>query len=289
MRGKWVTAALAAGAATYVAGRARRAAVPAGAPAAPVGTTPPAPAAPAVPPAPERAPEPVVPEPVTEPVAVPEPQTQPVAVPEPQTQPVAVPEPQTQPVVPEPEPEPEPAALYPDPPTTPQPVVPAAEPEPEQVAQPEPEPTRPPAHRREPDLVVDLTPAPDGLDDHRAGHSADRRDDHAAADGDEDDRPRGTGAALAGFYVGMACMLVVPVLYLTLVSWVFESGDPADAGTAARVAPYGLLLLVVPLVLVALPRTRRFGLYVLLGLAVTAVVVVSVAALVLWGLMRLDA
>ena len=43
-----------------------------------------------------------------------------------------------------------------------------------------------------------------------------------------------------------------------------------------------MLTLAVPIGLSAAPRTRRFGLYMLLGMVLTAVVVALVAALVLW-------
>ena len=44
-----------------------------------------------------------------------------------------------------------------------------------------------------------------------------------------------------------------------------------------------LLTLAVPLGLVVAPRTRRFGLYMLIGMVATALVVLGVAALVLWS------
>jgi len=43
-----------------------------------------------------------------------------------------------------------------------------------------------------------------------------------------------------------------------------------------------LVTLAIPIALMVPRRTRRFGRYLLLGMVVTAVVVLGVAALVLW-------
>ena len=49
-----------------------------------------------------------------------------------------------------------------------------------------------------------------------------------------------------------------------------------------------LVALVVPLGLVAFARTRRFGSYMLVGVVVTALVVVGAATLVLWLMVQRD-
>jgi hypothetical protein len=49
-----------------------------------------------------------------------------------------------------------------------------------------------------------------------------------------------------------------------------------------------VVVLAVPLVLLAVPRARRFARYMLLGAVLTALVVGGVAALVLWYLMRVE-
>jgi hypothetical protein len=48
------------------------------------------------------------------------------------------------------------------------------------------------------------------------------------------------------------------------------------------------VVFAVPLALIAIPRTRRFGRYMLLGMLATAAVVVGVAALVVWILIMTD-
>ena len=47
-----------------------------------------------------------------------------------------------------------------------------------------------------------------------------------------------------------------------------------------------LVTLAVPAGLVIAPRTRRFGLYMLVGMATTALVIVGVSAVVLWYLVN---
>ena len=57
---------------------------------------------------------------------------------------------------------------------------------------------------------------------------------------------------------------------------------------AERYFPFVLVTLVVPTALVLWPRTRRFGLYMIIGMVVTALVVGGVAAVVLWYLVTRD-
>ena len=89
-------------------------------------------------------------------------------------------------------------------------------------------------------------------------------------------------APVAGFCAGLVFVTVVPG------GWIGVLRLLLDYDTAESLFPLALIGLVVPLGLVAAPRTRRFGLYMLLGMAVTAVVVLGVASLVLWLLMVVD-
>lgn len=93
-------------------------------------------------------------------------------------------------------------------------------------------------------------------------------------------RDHPTFTALVGFYTGIAFTILVPSLFGTLVSLIF------DQATAERLFPFVLLMLVVPLALVVLPRTRRFGAFMWIGILTTLVVVLGVGALVLWFLVR---
>ena len=99
-----------------------------------------------------------------------------------------------------------------------------------------------------------------------------------ALDAGPDSHP--TRTALQGFFAGMALMLAVPVTLAGITTQL------ETAASLRSLAPLGLLPLAVPLVLSVVPRTRRFGLYMLFGMVSTAVVVGGVAAAVLFVLIR---
>jgi hypothetical protein len=81
---------------------------------------------------------------------------------------------------------------------------------------------------------------------------------------------------LTGFFAGLLLTLVVPALFAAVLEAFFPQHTVTD------LFPLVLVGLVVPLVLIARRPTRRFGVYVLLGIAATAAVVVGVAALTVW-------
>jgi len=89
-----------------------------------------------------------------------------------------------------------------------------------------------------------------------------------------------TFAALAGFFTGMVFVTAVPGGFAGALRLFFHYD------TAERLFPLVAIALVVPTALVVLPRTRRFGLYMVLGMAVTAVVVLGVTSLVLYFMVR---
>lgn len=83
---------------------------------------------------------------------------------------------------------------------------------------------------------------------------------------------------LTGFFTGLALTLLVPGAFAALLESVLPQHTVAD------VFPLVLVTLAVPLVL-AVPRTtRRFGLYLALGIVVTAVVVAAVSVGVVWAM-----
>ncbi len=86
--------------------------------------------------------------------------------------------------------------------------------------------------------------------------------------------------SIAGFFTGLAAVVLVPGGYAALLSALF------DQDTAEELFGFVLVALAVPLALLVSPRTRRFGRYMLLGIVSTAVVVVGVAAAVLWYMVR---
>jgi hypothetical protein len=89
-------------------------------------------------------------------------------------------------------------------------------------------------------------------------------------------------SALSGFFTGLVTVIVVPGAYAAILNSVFSNERAEDFFVL------GLVLFVIPLGLIAAPRTRRFGTYMLLGMALTAAVVLGVAALVLWVLYSRD-
>lgn len=93
-------------------------------------------------------------------------------------------------------------------------------------------------------------------------------------------RDHPTFTALAGFFSGLLFVTVVPGAFAGLLRLLF------DYETAEEFFPFVLVTLVVPITLLALPRSRRYGKYFLLGMALTAVVVVGVAALVFYLMVR---
>jgi hypothetical protein len=88
-----------------------------------------------------------------------------------------------------------------------------------------------------------------------------------------------TGAGLDDPGVqGIVTFILVPALFAGILGLLFSYAR------AERYFPFVLVTLVVPIGLVIWPRTRRFGLYLLIGMVTTAIVVGGVAAIVLWYL-----
>ena len=82
-------------------------------------------------------------------------------------------------------------------------------------------------------------------------------------------RDHPTFASLTGFFTGLAAMILVPGLFIALLHLL------VDDETAEELFPFVLVTLAVPIGLVIAPRTRRFGIYMLIGLSVTALVVAA--------------
>lgn len=87
---------------------------------------------------------------------------------------------------------------------------------------------------------------------------------------------------LAGFFTGMAFIILVPGTYAAVLKALVGYERAED------LFPFVLLTLVVPIALLVPHRTRGFGRYMLFGVLATAVVVVGVALAVLWFLLRRD-
>lgn len=111
---------------------------------------------------------------------------------------------------------------------------------------------------------------PTGMVDETPGPSRDR----------DRDRDRPTVVALSGFFAGMLFVTVVPGGFAGVLRLLFTFE------TAERLFPIVAVALVVPVALVANPRSRRFGTYFVIGMLVTALVVLGVTSLVLYFMVR---
>lgn len=96
-------------------------------------------------------------------------------------------------------------------------------------------------------------------------------------------RSHPTFAALAGFFSGMLFVTAVPGGFAALLRLLFSYE------TAEKYFPFVLLFLLVPVVLLARRKTRRFGQFMFVGMVLTALVVLGVASLVLYFMVRADA
>lgn len=93
-------------------------------------------------------------------------------------------------------------------------------------------------------------------------------------------RDHATFIALSGFFSGLVFVIVVPGAFAGVLRLLFAEH------TAEDLFPLVLVIFVVPIALMVVERTRRFGIYLALGMIVTALVVVGVASAVLWLLFR---
>jgi hypothetical protein len=95
-------------------------------------------------------------------------------------------------------------------------------------------------------------------------------------------RSHPTFAGVAGFFTGVASVILVPGVYATLLNAFL--GEK----TAERLFPYVLIALLIPIGLLVPRRTRRFAQLMLVGIVATVLVIGVTAGLVLWFLIALD-
>lgn len=93
-------------------------------------------------------------------------------------------------------------------------------------------------------------------------------------------RDHPTFTALTGFFSGLLFASLVPVVFVVVMDALFEERTTREA------FPFVLLALVVPTLLVISSRTRRFGTYMWIGIAVAAAIIGGVGAFVLIMLNR---
>ncbi len=92
-----------------------------------------------------------------------------------------------------------------------------------------------------------------------------------------------TFAALAGFFAGMVFITAVPGAVAGILRLLFTYE------TAEKLFPLVAIALVVPIGLLATRKTRRFAVFMVIGMVLTALVVLGVTSLVLYFMVRYDA
>ena len=85
-----------------------------------------------------------------------------------------------------------------------------------------------------------------------------------------------TFAALAGFFAGMLFVTALPGAFAGILRLLFSYE------TAEDLFPLVALALALPIFLLVKRKTRRFGQYMFIGMAITALVVLGVTSLVLY-------
>ena len=91
-----------------------------------------------------------------------------------------------------------------------------------------------------------------------------------------------TFAAISGFFAGMLFVTALPGAFAGILRLLF-SYDRAE-----ELFPLVLIALVLPITLLAKRKTRRFGQYMFIGMVITTLVVLGVASLVLYFMVRMD-
>jgi hypothetical protein len=112
----------------------------------------------------------------------------------------------------------------------------------------------------------------------------------STADGEAEEEPapswwhrsHPTFASLVGFFSGVAYVIIVPGLFAGLLGVLFS-----DA-TAAKLFPLVGVALLVPLVMLAFRKTRRFAQMMFLGVVATAVVIIVTGALTFWVMTKVS-
>lgn len=92
-----------------------------------------------------------------------------------------------------------------------------------------------------------------------------------------------TFAAIAGFFSGMLLVTALPGGFAGILRLLFSNE------TAEELFPFVLVGLALPISLLAMRKTRRFGTFMVIGMAITALVVLGVASLVLYFMVQYDA
>ena len=95
-------------------------------------------------------------------------------------------------------------------------------------------------------------------------------------------RSHPTFAAITGFFAGMLFVTALPGGFAGVLRLLF----PYER--AQELFPLVLIALVLPAVLLAKRKTRRFAIFMVFGMVVTALVVLGVTSLVLYFMVQYD-
>jgi len=79
------------------------------------------------------------------------------------------------------------------------------------------------------------------------------------------------GLSVGGFFTGVAWVVIVPALLAAVIGAILNNAQPAFIAA-------GVLSVLPPIVLLFIPKARRFGAFWLMGMAVTAIVLAGVCA-----------
>lgn len=96
-------------------------------------------------------------------------------------------------------------------------------------------------------------------------------------------RSHPTFAALSGFFSGMLFVTALPGAFAAILRMVFSNE------TAEELFPFVLVGLALPIFLLIKRKTRRFAIFMVIGMVITAAVVLGVASLVLYFMVEYDA
>lgn len=96
-------------------------------------------------------------------------------------------------------------------------------------------------------------------------------------------RDHPTFTALTGFFSGMLFVTVIPGAFASILRLLF------DYDRAEELFPLVLFTLILPIALLSVPKSRRYGIYFVIGMVLTALVVIGVASLVAYFMVRANA
>jgi hypothetical protein len=96
-------------------------------------------------------------------------------------------------------------------------------------------------------------------------------------------RSHPTFAGLVGFFAGVMYVIAVPGAYAALLGLLVK-----DSTTQQQLFPLVLLALLIPVAMLVPRKTRRFAMFMFLGIFSTALVIALTAALTIWVMVQID-